>query len=149
MCKAASHLSQAPLRLISLRLALMSLTLWSLAPLGLASLKSAIPRLDPLSEKKLHSLVRYLKVLLQICYCIVLHPMESRAFPGLISLACSFDCQQVFHTPYVKNSLVNDCLYVCTFGKEGSRKGHHVVSRRNENLETMEVSDASTYCMPG
>ena len=33
-------------------------------------------------------------------------------------------------------------LYVCTFGKEGSGKGHPVVSRRKENLETTEVSDA-------
>jgi hypothetical protein len=40
-------------------------------------------------------------------------------------------------------------LYVCTFGKEGSGKGHHVVSRRKETLETREVSDASTYGMLG
>jgi hypothetical protein len=35
------------------------------------------------------------------------------------------------------------------FWKGGSRKGHHVVSRRKTTLETMEVSDASPYYMPG
>jgi hypothetical protein len=41
-------------------------------------------------------------------------------------------------------------LYVCTFEKGGSRKGHHVVSRRRiTTLETMEVSDASSHYMSG
>jgi hypothetical protein len=41
-------------------------------------------------------------------------------------------------------------LYVCTFEKGSSRKGHHVVSRRRRStLETMEVSDASPHYMSG
>jgi hypothetical protein len=35
------------------------------------------------------------------------------------------------------------------FGKEGSRKGQHVVSRRKATLETREVSDAHAHSMPG
>src|SRR5260370_22756064 len=52
---------------------------------------------------------RFVKLEFHICYCIVLHPMESRAFPGLISLACSLDCQQVFHTPCYCLQIDNPC----------------------------------------
>src|SRR5947208_12228755 len=41
--------------------------------------------------------VRYLKVSLQLYCCIWLHPMKSRAFPGLTSLACLLVCLQLFH----------------------------------------------------
>jgi hypothetical protein len=33
--------------------------------------------------------------------------------------------------------------------RRGDKKGHHVVSRRKTTLETMEVSDATAYYMPG
>jgi hypothetical protein len=50
---------------------------------------------------------------------------------------------------YLRNVNLRN-LYVCTFEKGGSRKGHHVVLRRRiSTLETMEVSDASSHYMSG